>query len=561
MSASQSFLSSLDYGYDYVVAITQDSINATAMAFLNTKQPVINVCYVYNDQGDPELADYETLKKRANGADPFALPTSGPEREAQLKHLDQAGFMFGFSAEMGLPYGFKPDTLPDIVTFGQTAQAPLTYRLLCKHFQLVELKQIPHKPFVFQSFAQPTGAPGDPWIFTYKVRLKMEVVKDHRAFMKTPAFANLPSPVRDKIAAKPEDFTIAHLLYEFNEAASETQPVISGIDRVLKEKLNEDFAIRYFNQMQGVGVPMLSVTPVRDDPFAGMTTGFSINPSPAAPQLATLNYLCATGGHTLPNPKPFAWNWVEPAQASQYDGVCIINKKDFVEHLRLQLDPYFKRNCWLPEPIKIEVYLTSYLEQFGVVPNGFDWKGNVPPELKIRDEFQAPDTGPLVLSWNFDASREYDYLSGTSWMLGDCSFSLKVSLAGNTVTIEQHAVIYCKLVMVTFDRHEWNLVDLTITDSFTLATEHDGKLSVKHTQVTKDNSSTIGYDSIAPSLKDQFEGVQRGVKSQVQSQMVNFPLGLMDGVFFPGNKAFLFKEVAFSEHLDLVAHITYADPT
>lgn len=40
MSASQSFLSSPDYGYDYVVAVTQDSINATAVTFLKTKQSV-----------------------------------------------------------------------------------------------------------------------------------------------------------------------------------------------------------------------------------------------------------------------------------------------------------------------------------------------------------------------------------------------------------------------------------------------------------------------------------------------------------------------------------------
>lgn len=561
MSASQSFLSSPEYGYDYVVAVTQDSINAAAMAFLNTRQPVINVCYIYDDQGDPELIDYEALKKKANGADPFAIPDSGPEREARLKQLDEAGFMFGFRAAMGLPYGFKPDTLPDIVTFGETAEAPLTYRLLCKHFQLVELKAIPHKPSVFQSFAQPAGEPGKPWIFTYKVKLKKAVVKDNRAFMKTPVFANLPAAVRDKITARPEDFTIDNLLYEFNEAAGDTQPDIPGIDRILKEKLNEDFSIRYFNEMQGAGALMLSVTPARDDPFTGMTTGFSINPSLTAPKVATLNYLCAAGGHTLPAPKPFAWNWVEPAQADQFDGVCVINKKDFVEHLRRQLDPYVKRNCWVPNPVKIEVYFVTYDAQFGVTSNGFDWKGKVPPELKIRDEFEAPDTGPLVLRWNFDATREYDYLSGSSWMLGDCSFSLKVLVTGNTVTIEQHALIYCKLVMVTFDRHEWNLVDLAITDTFTLATEHDGKLSVKHTSATKDDSSKIGYDFAVPGLKDQFELVQRQVKSYVQSQLVNFPLGLMDGVIFPGNKAFLFKEVAFSEHLDLVSHITYADPT
>src|ERR1700750_2770883 len=100
MSGSQSYLSSPDYGYDYVVAVTQDSINATALEFLFHKQPVLNVCYISDNNGDPVLIDYETFKKTAKGADPFNIPASGPERETQLANLDDAYFMFGFQAAM-----------------------------------------------------------------------------------------------------------------------------------------------------------------------------------------------------------------------------------------------------------------------------------------------------------------------------------------------------------------------------------------------------------------------------------------------------------------------------
>src|ERR1700761_9386948 len=101
MSASQSFLSSPDYGYDYVVAVTQDSINDTALQFLSTKQPVVNVCYIQNDDGHSEQIEYEAFKKKANGADPFNIPESGPDRDTLLKDLDDADFMFGFRAAMG----------------------------------------------------------------------------------------------------------------------------------------------------------------------------------------------------------------------------------------------------------------------------------------------------------------------------------------------------------------------------------------------------------------------------------------------------------------------------
>jgi len=200
MSASQSFLSSPDYGYDYVVAVTQDSINATATAFLTTRQPVVSACYVADDNGDPKYIDYETLKKNAKGTDPFKITEKTPDRETLVQNLDDAGFMFGFQAAMGLPAGFDARTLPDIITLGPTAADRVIYRLLCKSFLLVELNQISHKKPVFRTVAQPKGPDdvpkgdpkGEPWIFTYKVPLLSQPA-DTKAFIKTPAFGQLPA--------------------------------------------------------------------------------------------------------------------------------------------------------------------------------------------------------------------------------------------------------------------------------------------------------------------------------------------------------------------------------
>jgi len=47
MSATQSYLSSPRYGYDFVVATTQTSINATIKEFLSKgTEPEVLVCYV-----------------------------------------------------------------------------------------------------------------------------------------------------------------------------------------------------------------------------------------------------------------------------------------------------------------------------------------------------------------------------------------------------------------------------------------------------------------------------------------------------------------------------------
>lgn len=74
MSSSDSDLSDPRYGYDFVVATTQASINATLKEFLaDIAEPVTTACYVADGGGNPVPIDYTQLKQQA-GADPFAIP-------------------------------------------------------------------------------------------------------------------------------------------------------------------------------------------------------------------------------------------------------------------------------------------------------------------------------------------------------------------------------------------------------------------------------------------------------------------------------------------------------
>lgn len=559
MGANQSNLSAAKYSYDYVLAVTQDSINATVLAYLKIKQPVINVCFVYDDNGDPKRIDYAELRKAAAGTDPFDIPASGADRDAAVKHLDEAGFMFGFQAAMGLPAGFAAAGLPPIVTLGATADAPTTYRLLCRTFLLVELKQIPHKSPVYASYAQPVGPGGQPWVFTYDVHLVQQPA-DVADFIKSPAFQALPGATRDQVRADPGAFSIQQLLYDFNHAACTVRPEISGVTGLLRELLYSCFWIEYFTEMTASGPPILAVVPKGDAPMAGLQTEFSVNANPTSPGIACLNYLCSTADHKLPEPMSFGWDWIDQTEAATYDGVCVVNRRQLAEHLRSQLADYVEHNKWLPNPIFVAVYFTTYDAQFGVSARSIDWHGNPPENLQILVEsFEAPEQGDLALHWTFHAKREYDYASGSSWNLGETAFELKVSFRGNQVVVEQHALVYCKLVMVTFWRHEWNLVDLTITDTFTLSTTHDGKLTAHRDSKTVDSSSQIDGEVLVPDLHDRFVGVQKQVKARVTSAMVDIPLAILENVIFPGGKSFFFNKVGFSDHQDLVAHITYAD--
>lgn len=565
MSASQSNLSSPDYGYDYVLAVTQDSINATAIAFLAKNQPIVNVCYVYDDQGAPKRIDYAEFKKSAGGVDPFNIPAADPERTAAIKQLDGAGFYFGFQAALGLPAGFDVGSLPPIVTLGKTANDPVEYRLLCRSIVLVELRQIPHKPPVYVSQAQPKGPGGEPWIFTYLVDLIHQPVTDVKNFIASPGFASLPETAQNKVAGNPDAFSIRQLIYDFDRAACKVRPDITGVSGLLLEELYAHFSSEYFAQMQAAGAAVVALVPKSNDPLANLKSEFSINAYPSQPGLACVNYLCASEGHQLPPPKSFAWNWIDASERvpgeEPFDGVCVVNRFLLATHLRDQLQGYFERNKWVPEPVFIKPDGTNFSCGFGVTPRDWDWHGSPPDNLHIdRELFGCPAAaaGEVLVEGQFKASREYKHAFDL-WIRGETNFGLTVRCRGSQVIVEQHALVYCKLVMTLFDEHEWNLVDLKLTDTFTLSTSHDGRLVVDRKSSTEDHSAGIG-DDIVSNLKSAFTTVQSGIKERIQSASVDIPLSIFDTVVFPGGRSFLFKAVALSDHQDLITHITYSDP-
>ena len=83
VSSNVSNISDPKYGYDFVVATTQASINATMVNFLSTrKEPTIVVCYVADSQGKRVEIDYDLLKKNAKGTDPVC----GSESYLQLRY-------------------------------------------------------------------------------------------------------------------------------------------------------------------------------------------------------------------------------------------------------------------------------------------------------------------------------------------------------------------------------------------------------------------------------------------------------------------------------------------
>lgn len=560
MGASESNLSEAGYGYDYVVTVSQESINATALAYLSDRQPAVNVCYVYDKNWNPVPIDYQELIRRAKGTDPFAVPESGPEHDAAVKNLDDADFVFGFSAAMGLPVGVPVAGLPDVVTLGGSAGDPVVYRLFCRTFQLVELQQRPHNaPPGWQTWSQPSG---QMWLFTYDVPLIADTVQNTETFVGTAAFDNLPENVQKRVSAQPEDFTIKHLLFDFARASATARPEISGVDRELKEKLEEDFSIAYFAQLEGISMPMVAVVPSSSDPFAGLQTEFEISPNAADPRGTMLDYLCAAAGHPLPPAKPFTWAWLDKEQVGQVDGVCVVNRNQLAAHLQNQLAPYVEANKWLTQPALVEVYFKTWDFGFGVVGRHYDWGSHGwPDNLKIEVESsEIPASGEVLVHSQFHATRTYEWLRGSSWCEGKTAFEVKVSCHGNVVTVEQHALVNCDLTIIS-TQYGCRLVDLTLVDTITLAVQHDGTLAVSQATTRQDNSEPPTHSILLPDLERHLTAVKSTVTDNITRTMIDVPLQLADQVIFPGSKGFHFSDVFFSDHQDLVAHIQYVDPT
>ena len=104
MGQMQSDLSSAKYGYDFVVATTQESINATMKEYLSgVAEPEVIMCYVMDTTGNPQVIDYKALVRLVNNPDPFSVPNgANPATDEGVQNLAGAYFKGALiAAEVG----------------------------------------------------------------------------------------------------------------------------------------------------------------------------------------------------------------------------------------------------------------------------------------------------------------------------------------------------------------------------------------------------------------------------------------------------------------------------
>jgi hypothetical protein len=563
MSAADSNLSPTSF--DYVVAITQDSLNASLKEYLyGGGLPEVTLCYAYNAQGAPEPIDYATFVASASNVDPFSVPDGTAANDQRVQTLNNAGFAFAVRARLGLPPGVAPADVPPIIVL-KPGQSSVTYTLTFSDFQATVINYGARGAVLWSNLSQPSGT---PWTFSGLVDLDLQDAD----------FTALPADAQSRLkglggaAYNPSMFSAQQLYYDLNSAALQQGFEFNGIpsNSVLNAFMTGDFIDTYWKSLGAAEVLGYAAKQVAA-PAAGTALAVTdvnfFTPDGAGGGPLTLNYLCATNGNPLPDTTHagFGWDWITTAEASQFDGVASLNRGTFTSWLtttRLPdgqtLNDYVASNCYQP---------TVNVSLSGATPN-FTWTlepGGMP-------SVTLPPSGPTLASYSYQSAVATDQ-AGLGGDVGEMqlssSFTMDVTVSGNQMVIVQHLVVWLLLNKHIVATVSGNIVDKQITDTYSFGIDDTGRIvvSTPSPSATPPSSVTVdasqqpdisGFLDWFVGVNDPLNAIAASVQSCVASNFSDVPVSSVQNFIFPGGATFSFADVSFSSYQDLVPHITYA---
>lgn len=550
----QSNLSST--GYDYVVAVIQDSVNATLEASLRKGLAEVIICYVY-DENDPSnvvLIDYAALVKSASNTDPFSVPAGTSGKDTRVQNLANAGFAFAIKTKFGLPPGVRPANLPPIIAL-KPGQSNVTYTLVFAEFVATEISYGPRNSLTWFSQSQPSGT---AWTFSGSVDLN---------FADT-SFTELPADVqaRLKAAGDPAMFGVRQLFFDLNSTELVQTFTFNQIpsNSALNAFMTDNFVDTYFRSLKGGEIlgyvaQQVSVTPpssvaVTDVNFftpAAVGTGAPL----------TLNYLCAANGNPLPatTHAGFGWDWIDAGESPHYHGVAALNRNALARYLSSAVLPgggtllsYAMNNCYLP-------WVTVTYE------GGLQVKYDFGVTTEQTPTVSFPPSGSTLLTYSYDSDDQWDRAGDNGfWGRMDlrCTYGMTVAVENNEIVITQHLGIWTYVKYMTTDG-SGNVVDKQITDTYIVGVDDSGRLTTKLKQsYTATNSQTPGANGFLTFWSDYkklADKVTQWAQSIVATRLTDLPVSFAENFVFPGGSTFSFTDANFSANSDLVSHITYAD--
>ncbi|KAI1823536.1 hypothetical protein F4861DRAFT_549638 [Xylaria intraflava] len=575
MPVDGSYLSSQKYGYDFVVATTQASINSGLLTFLaEGGQPVVYLCFLVDPQtGNPnKQVSLEELIESTNGVNPFDIPAGTPYDDPRIAPCTTALFNVGIKMQIGLPPGVLPKNLPPMVTLGSSAYS-VGVNLYCSQFTVIQNSPPSGwgSPGTWNVWSQPSGT---PWYITSKVNL---VMADLNKQLDTPYFNNHPDE-REALKRQLENlsgtaFSLQQLLFDLDNAALQDLPQIGGIpsDSNAAYVLTRSWTSIYSTTAKERGWPLLAVTATvqTPDPSQLQMTAFERqvsqlkdpngaviqNPTTEQKNVTTLDYLCAANDHVLPGTASFSWNWMLPTQVDQQSGVMAINRNALAAFFLPQILPTARAGM-------IKIIPTAEANALSVA-------GTITLKLisgQDPTKTTITETGENVLRIEYLSDEVSEDWAGASYcgVVVKSNYTCEVGFKDTAITVTQHVVIY---MWVGFDNtsQDLNVYDVTRTDTYALSISQTGGLKIVQTGTsTRDDSQSpsaggfidffTGIDTIINQIKDKLHEIQI-------TQLHEIPFDELKDFIFPGSKVFTYKSVDFSDHQDLVCDITYVDPS
>ncbi|MBC7631376.1 hypothetical protein [Aeromicrobium sp.] len=580
MSATDSNLSAPAYLYDLVCAVTESGLNATMLDLLSEQDQELFVCFAVDETGKTVQVPIEQIQDAA-GVDPFSIPDGTTSADPVLGRLNEGGFLYAFRAKLGLPAGIAPDQMPDVIKLDQ-GNSQVTYQLFCAEFSVIVLNYMPRNQNTFTNASQSAA---DPWLFRFIVNMNLEKGAD------TP-FNQLPPAAQQRIDNVDPDtmFSVQQLLLDVSTRALEGAVAIPGLDPASPAyiALTEVFIGAYWDKMAPEGSVMVGfvATPAPAD-----VKGPSIVPTALTFEvveykdasstlnegLNTLNYLTVANNSTLPPATPFSWNWVDPADEASCHGVMAVRRGVFETFVASLLNPQAA-----PLSVDTNTYLwhdgESLYMQLTVPqsPNPAQW---VAPGTSVAG---ADGWTPLLtINYNHNSSDSASTWTGGGKETGHFNYALvgDFSSLGNQLRLTINTQSYCDwnyyLLGIPTANFGANIVNFTLTATFTLGVGTDGTLNVTMDPATPtiaDTSQDIDvstWDHIIDvgNMADQIDAIRATLTAALTASatglagQVSTLLNGSSGWIYPGGKTFLFHDVVFSTEQDLVVRVVYADPT
>jgi hypothetical protein len=171
-------------------------------------------------------------------------------------------------------------------------------------------------------------------------------------------------------------------------------------------------------------------------------------------------------------------------------------------------------------------------------------------------------TGTTVLTFNYDKdAQDKRGAFGGDIMQMDLhpQLDVTVTFSGNTIVIVQHLVIYLRVQHLQTSAGG-NVVDVTVTDTYSIGVNDYGQLTTTLATDRQDHSQKPTVDAFQDFFTDVNEvisQVEDWLGKVTSTNLRDIPVSVVQNFVFPAGKTFLFKEAAFSEYGDLTSHITY----